>query len=114
MTSFTSPSGLPSADTTGIPINVEARRSAGVLLGASAGACDPVGALDVGASCDEDACCGSGGLAIAAAAEPCEAGCGEAGAPAGSNGPSDWLQEAATKPSAAQMSGRRILIMGAL
>ncbi len=39
----------------------------------------------------------------------------EAGASAaGANGASDWLQEAAAKPSAAQMSGRVILIMGAL
>src|SRR6185312_17101727 len=52
----------------------------------------------------------SDGLAIAAAAVPC----GEAGVSAGANGPSDWLQEAAARPSAAQMSGRNILIMGAL
>jgi hypothetical protein len=37
-----------------------------------------------------------------------------AGASAGASDPSDWLQEAAAKPSAAQMSGRKILIMGAL
>jgi hypothetical protein len=53
---------------------------------------------------------GSDGLAIAADAVPC----GEAGASAGANGPADWLQEAAARPSAAQMSGRNILIMGAL
>ena len=58
------------------------------------------------------------GLAIAAEAAPCDGGCGEAaGASAGASdasGASDWLQEAAAKPSAAQMSGSRILIMGAL
>lgn len=42
-------------------------------------------------------------------------GCGEAGASAaGASGCSDWLQEAAAKPSAAQKSGKNILIMGAL
>lgn len=56
----------------------------------------------------------SGERAIAAAAAPCDVGCGEAGASVGASGASDWLQEAATRPSAAQMSGRKILIMGAL
>lgn len=53
-------------------------------------------------------------LGIAAAAAPCDVDWGGAGASAGANGPSDWLQEAAAKPSAAQISGRKILIMGAL
>lgn len=52
-------------------------------------------------------------MAVAEAAP--RVGCGEAGASAaGASGPSDWLQEAAAKPSAAQMSGKIILIMGAL
>jgi len=50
----------------------------------------------------------------AATAAPWDAGCGEAGVSAGANGAADWLQEAAAKPSAAKMSGRKILIMGAL
>ena len=50
---------------------------------------------------------------MAADAAPCESRWGDAGAPDGA-GPPDWLQEAATKPSAAQMSGRKILIIGAL
>ena len=53
-------------------------------------------------------------LGIAAAAASRDVDWGEAGASAGANGPSDWLQEAAAKPSAAQISGRKILIMGAL
>jgi hypothetical protein len=49
------------------------------------------------------------------AAALCESGCDEeAGAAAGANGSADWLQEAAMRPSAAQMSGRKILIIGAL
>ena len=56
----------------------------------------------------------SGERAIAAEAAPCDVGCGEAGASVGASGAPDWLQEAATRPSAAQMSGRKILIMGAL
>jgi hypothetical protein len=61
------------------------------------------------------ACSGSDGLAIAAEAASWDVGCGEAGASAaGASGASDWLHEAAAKPSAAQMSGRIILIMGAL
>lgn len=55
----------------------------------------------------------SGERAIAAEAAPCDVGCGEAGV-VGASGAPDWLQEAATRPSAAQMSGRKILIMGAL
>ena len=51
---------------------------------------------------------------MAAEAVPCALGCGEAGASVGANGASDWLQEAAARPSAAKMSGRKILIMGAL
>ena len=51
---------------------------------------------------------------MAADAAPCELGFGSAGASVGANGPSDWLQEAAARPNAAQMSGRKILIMGAL
>ena len=51
---------------------------------------------------------------MAASAAPCDVDCGKAGASAGANGPPDWLQEAAAKPSAAQMSGRNILIMGVL
>jgi hypothetical protein len=57
----------------------------------------------------------SAGLVAPAAAAPCVGCGGEAGASTeGASGPSDWLQEAAAKPSAAQMSGRKILIMGAL
>jgi hypothetical protein len=57
---------------------------------------------------------GAGGLGIAAAAAPCDAGCADAGASVGANGATDWLQEAAANPRAAKMSGRKILIMGAL
>src|SRR5579883_1614466 len=115
MMSFTSPVGFPSADTTGIPISVEARRSAGMdasevalSMGCDADICEPGGVEPAGA---ERA---SGGLGIAAAAALCDVGCDGAGAPVGANGASDWLQEAATRPSAARMSGRKILIMGAL
>ena len=73
------------------------------LAGCEAGACE-AGGVDGG----------SDGLGIAAAAAPCGVGCGEAGASLGPNGASDWLQEAAARPSAAKMSGRKILIMGAL
>ena len=59
-------------------------------------------------------CVELGGGAIAADAAPCDDGCGEAGASAVANGSPDWLQEAAARPSAAQTSGRMILIIGAL
>lgn len=64
---------------------------------------------------DGGACAGSIGLVVDAEAAS-RVGCGgEAGASAaGAGGPSDWLQEAAAKPSAAQISGRKILIMDAL
>jgi hypothetical protein len=99
-----------------MPIKVEARRSAGAPVGTSAfepAADGEAGVVD-GAS-DGGACVGSTGLAIGADAAS-RVGCGgEAGASAaGAGGPSDWLQEAAAKPSAAQISGRKILIMGAL
>jgi hypothetical protein len=55
-----------------------------------------------------------GGDAIAADAEPCSAGRGEVGASAVENGSSDWLHEVAARPSAAQTSGRMILIIGVL
>jgi hypothetical protein len=112
-----------------MPTRVEARRSVGVLVPASgfdggwsdgvSGACGvPEAAWSV---LDADwpvpsAGAGSGALAIAAEAAPWDVGCGEAAGAslAGAGGPSDWLQEEAAKPSAAQMSGRKILIMGAL
>ncbi len=60
------------------------------------------------------ACAESGGLAVETAAVP-RVGCAGVGASAaGARGPSDWPQEAAAKPSAAQMTGKTILIMGAL
>ena len=58
---------------------------------------------------------GSGAPGVAAEAAPSVVGGGEAVvSAAGASGFSDWLQEAAAKPSAAQMSGRRILIINAL
>jgi hypothetical protein len=54
------------------------------------------------------------GLAVAADAASCDGDGGEAGASVGANEPSEGLQEAAARPSAAQMSGRKILIMGSL
>jgi hypothetical protein len=99
-----------------MPIKVEARRSVGVPAGTSGGfesdADGEAGVVD-GAS-DGGTCAGSTGPATADAASCVGCG-GEAGASvAGAGGPSDWLQEAAAKPSAAQISGRMILIMGAL
>jgi len=99
-----------------MPISGEARRSGGIdacgfasAAGGEADACEPAGGVDT--SSGEAAC---SGLAIAAEAAPWDAGCGEAGASLGARGASDWLQEAAAKPSAAQISGRKILIMDAL
>jgi hypothetical protein len=99
-----------------MPIKVDARRSVGVPAGTSgfeSAADGETGVVD-GVS-DEGACAGSTGLVIAADEAPCVGCGGEAGASAaGAGGASDWLQEAAAKPNAAQMSGRMILIMGAL
>jgi hypothetical protein len=140
MTSFTPPNGLPSADTTGIPIKVEARCSADVLVGTSgvasvvvcdADACEAAGGgvsssegtwswgtwSDGAAAVEDAAPCALGELgggAIAADAGPCSGVCAEVGASAVENGSSDWLHEAAARPSAAQTSGRMILIIGVL
>ncbi|HTX05089.1 MAG TPA: hypothetical protein VMD06_04615 [Steroidobacteraceae bacterium] len=54
------------------------------------------------------------GLAIAVDGASCELEGEEAGASADANGPSDWLQEAAARPSTAQKSGRKIRIIGTL
>jgi hypothetical protein len=56
----------------------------------------------------------SDGLAMAVDAASCEVEGDEAGASADANGPSDWLQEAAARPSATQSSGRKIRIIGTL
>ena len=56
----------------------------------------------------------SDGLDIAADVASCEVGGDDAGASADANGPSDWLQEAVARPSAAQRSGRKIRIIGTL
>ena len=154
MMSFTAPTGLPSPETTGMPMSVEARRSTGIdasgLGSGSAAACEAdacdaadesgFGAVDAVAvdavavdavavdagdagACEADAggvvACGaatvSGTLGIAAAAAvSCAVGCADAGASVGAKGATDWLQEAAANPRAAKMSGRKILIMGAL
>ena len=69
------------------------------------------------AGVDEPAACACGELGrgtMAADAAPCNGARDEAGASAEAKGSSDWLQEAAARPSAAQTSGRMILIIGAL
>jgi len=106
---------------------------AGGVDAASDGEASDEGASDEGASDegaseegapDDGACSGSawllartgsGAPGIAAESASCVVGAGEAAvSAAGASGFCDWLQEAAAKPSAAQMSGKKILIMGAL
>ncbi|HEX8756415.1 MAG TPA: hypothetical protein VF745_08760 [Steroidobacteraceae bacterium] len=101
-----------------MPISVEARRSTGIdasEVGSGSAVAREADACDV---CTAGACGAatvSGALGIAAAAAvPRAVGCAEAGASVGAKGATDWLQEAAANPRAAKMSGRKILIMGAL